>query len=387
MEKITVKKERENSFDLEEINFSDEQDNFVKWENKIINEGTNKNLSSHNEIKDLNSPNNIEKTYFENDENENTDSSIEIATHTLLDNRNKNKHRLKAKLGSLKITNKPKDRKQNSSQSDKHLLVLLFSFFNKKNLNIAKVLSGWFIILSMVIINKLLADHFIEYGNFYRNPSIISIFFSLIMTILITVSPSYFNRLYYKVLFFDILTLSVFSLCQIYLLTHLDCLHSLIFLTMCYPIFMWILIHKRFDVRDTISIVLYFNLISTVFISIYLDIQITLTKIFINVVILVYIILHCHVIYCLNHNFNANGRIAKDSSSSSLDYESFEKSEKASKNENNKRTFLDKIIRLIKSRNNSKNKNSLSKMIFRVYTDSYEVIKISINILLANNHR
>lgn len=396
MEKITVMKEKEKSFDLEEINFSDEQDHFTISEDQYKEKSNTKILEEVNRDNISNKINNAENDYFKNDNDSKSSDSRGIATNTLLNNRFKRKNKIKTNLGSLKITNKPNNKKVKNENSNKQsLFSLIFSFYNNKNFNIAKVLTGWFVIIMLTILNKIIAMNYSSYNNFYKNSSVISLIFSLIITILTSVSPNYFNRLFYKQKFFDYLTLSIFSLSQIYLLTYLNCFYSLVFLAICYPIFIWILINKRFIVQDIISIILYFNLISTVFISIYCQIPITLTAITVNLMILIYIILHCHVVYCLNHNFNPNGKINKDSSSfsnsSSFDYESLDTENKNNnKKDNNdikKKSFLDKIIRLIKSRNDSKGKNSMSKMIFRVYTDSYEVLKISLNIILANNHR
>ena len=231
-----------------------------------------------------------------------------------------------------------------SKKEEKSLFRKFFIFYNKKNNKIAKVLLVYFIMLvvslSIVSFSAFQDSNFnikdAAEGNFQViNSNITSNYQSnekeqsklklsklvrsshsillimIIIGIVILTSPNYMNKIYNEYAILSYMSFLIFSVNQGLFLTYLNSYfeNNLILtdlIVFCFA-FIYILAklkNMKYDVRNYLRYVGYFIIVIKIFICFTFNLSYNIIGLLLSLVILSYILVHCHVYFCLNYHEN-----------------------------------------------------------------------------------
>ena len=244
-----------------------------------------------------------------------------------------------------------------------------FSFYNAKNTEIAKTI----VILSLSLILTFIVMSF----SYEPNQWIFLI--SCFGFVFVITSPKYLG-IAFNITEVNILALLIYTFFQTILLCYANLLvennhvyNSLGLIIIAMGVFIFKLKYNSFFVRDYLSALIYTTIILGAFGSLYLSNFVSLFNILVICICIIYLCVDCHVIYCLNYQFERNFRIDN------------EIKDKDSTKEVNL-GFFESVVNKIKKLSIYQNNDEYAKRVFRIWTDMLVVGKFVIYILLNRQH-
>lgn len=344
---------------------------------------------------------NIHNNNSANNNNLNIDSILDTnLNESLLNNNNSNNERynnnINTKNNNLSIIEKGTllvkekyiltniiDSEQNTKSNGVSFLQKLLKFKNEKNTKIGEVLVSFFLLILMSFSVSFITyyyslNHYVEKNSF-------SVFLSFILGMFLITTPSYIDGLFIKCPSSSYSVIFLFSLCQAANFTLVNIRYNnkpLLCLFIVCLLFIYLffkLKYYKFHVGDYLKDLLYFNLIIGFFFCLLLSVYLSFIYLLFVMVFLTYMIIHFHVYYCLTYYSYENAEITNNTGKGI--------NEDNNNEENKVERGFKKIVNLLtKKKTFYKNKVSMAKRLFRIYTDIWKVVIISIKIILENNH-